>query len=576
MADWTVCILRPRGEKFFGLDFDGCHNRLVRSGPDPSVPWLLGSHGEDPAFAGDEHPATSNTPGFHDDLIGCCDWAVAVANFPQFSGASVDVLPQRYQSSLMQMMLCPPTSLISRPAGRIGLLTLLACVGSASPTRPNVLFIMSDDLRPDLSCYGSSVETPNLDRLAGRGVRFERSWVQYPLCNPSRTSMLTGRYPTTTGALTNRIHFRHSYPDMVTLPQLFKNAGYDAVGIGKVFHDSADDLSSWTNRLKRAPDPTLPDSGGKPYSSIHRLHSDRIIVLEGDGETYPDYTTADQTIAALREHAQTGRPFFITCGFQKPHSPPAAPKKWFDALPLSSITLPVDFKPEAEATPGFPAAALPQNGDLFIGRKASEAQAREMIQAYQASVKWVDWNAGRVLDTLRELGLEKNTIVVFWGDHGYHLGEKGKWSKHGSLFDLGLRVPFIMAGPGIAAAGVSPRVVQALDIFPTLAELCSLTPPAGIEGRSLVPLLQSPAAAWPHPAYAVTYRGGKLHRAVRDERFLYAEFDNGREGAMLIDLLNDPRELNNRIDQPKYGEELSRMRKLLSFLPAEAKVLPEY
>jgi iduronate 2-sulfatase len=221
-------------------------------------------------------------------------------------------------------------------------------------------------------------------------------------------------------------------------------------------------------------------------------------------------------------------------------------------------------------------AALPPSGDLFIKRKASEAEAKKMIQAYQASVKWMDWNAGRVLEALRETGLDKNTIVVFWGDHGYHLGEKGKWSKHGSLFDLGLRVPMMMAGPGIAKGATSKRVVQSLDIFPTLAELCALKLPDGIEGRSLVPLLRSPAADWNHPAYAVAYIGGKLHRAVRDERFLYAEFDKGRQGAMLIDLKNDPRELTNLVAQVEYLGELGRMKKLLTFLPSEAKVLPEY
>jgi arylsulfatase A-like enzyme len=453
---------------------------------------------------------------------------------------------------------------------------MLARVSFAGPAGPNVLFIISDDLRPDLSCYGSHVQTPNLDRLAGSGVRFANAWVQYPLCNPSRTSMLTGRHPTTTGALSNRNYFRDSYPDLITLPQLFKNAGYDTLGIGKVFHDSADDLPSWTLRVKRPQDPTMPDRGGKPYSAIHRLHSDRILVLEGDGETYPDFITADQTIAKLREYATKQKPFFMTCGFVKPHSPPAAPKKWFDSLPLRTIPLPVDFKPEADATPEFPAAALPPNGDLFIGRKASEAQAKEMIQAYQASVKWTDWNAGRVLDALRETGLDRNTIVVFWGDHGYHLGEKGKWSKHGSLFNLGLRVPLIMAGPGITKGVACERVVQSLDIFPTLAELCGLKSPAGLEGRSLVPLLRSPPAPWNHPAYAVTYNGGKLHRAVRDERFLYAEFDGGRRGSMLIDLKNDPRELTNCVNKVEYREALLRMKQLLTFLPLESKVLPEY
>jgi arylsulfatase A-like enzyme len=180
------------------------------------------------------------------------------------------------------------------------------------------------------------------------------------------------------------------------------------------------------------------------------------------------------------------------------------------------------------------------------------------------------------LDALRETGLDKNTIVAFWGDHGYHLGEKGKWSKHGSIFNLGLRVPVIMAGPGISKGETCQRVVQSLDIFPTLAELCALKPPEGIEGRSLVPLLRSPAVDWAHPAYAVTYRGGKLHRAVRDDRFLYAEFDAGRDGAMLIDLKNDPRELTNLVAKVEYREDLARMKKLLAFLPSERKPLREY
>jgi iduronate 2-sulfatase len=458
----------------------------------------------------------------------------------------------------------------------VGFLSWIATLAFAGLARPNVLFIIADDLRPDLSCYGSYVKTPNLDKLASVGVRFANAWAQYPLCNPSRTSMLTGRYPTTTGALTNRNHFRDSYPDLITLPQLFKNAGYDAVGIGKVFHDSADDLPSWTTRMKKADDPSMPDRAGKPYSTIHRVHSDRIIVLEGDGEADPDFISADQTVAKLREFAKSEKPFFMSCGFVKPHSPPAAPQKWFDSLPLSTIPLPADFKPEADATPEFPAMALPPNGDLFIDRKATEITAKEMIQAYQASVKWMDWNIGRVLNALRETGLDKNTIVVFWGDHGYHLGEKGKWSKHGSLFNLGLRVPVIIAGPGIPKGATSDKVVQSLDLFPTLAELCALKAPDGIEGRSLVPLLESPTADWDHPAYAVTYRGGKLHRAVRNDRFLYAEFDNGREGAMLIDLKNDPRELNNLVANAAYLEDLVRMKKLLAFLPSESKVLPEY
>jgi arylsulfatase A-like enzyme len=468
--------------------------------------------------------------------------------------------------------------ILSRPAVHllrgIALLHLLATVALAAQPRPNILFILSDDLRPELGCYGAKVETPNLDRLAGRGVRFANTWVQYPLCNPSRTSMLTGRYPTTTGALSNRNYFRDAYPDMVTLPQLFKHAGYDTIRIGKVFHDSADDPISWTYGAARPVGAPLPPNTYGPEQ--HRVNSDRIIILEGDGESHPEFKLASNAILRLREYATNQKPFFLTCGFSRPHSPLTAPKKWFDSVPLESISLPPDFKPEADATPEFPAAALTRNGDLFIRRKAGEAEAKQMIQAYRASVKWVDWNTGRVLDTLRELGLDRNTIVIFWGDNGYHLGEKGKWSKHGSLFNLGVHVPLIMAGPGIVKGGTSPRVVQSLDIYPTLAELCGLTPPVGIEGRSLGPLLRSPTAAWPHAAYAVHHEGGKLNRAVRDERFLYAEFDNGRSGAMLIDLQNDPLELKNCLEMAEYREDLQRMKQLLGFLPTEAKVLPLY
>jgi hypothetical protein len=224
---------------------------------------------------------------------------------------------------------------IKRPQAMIGLFLFLAAVAIAGPTGPNVLFIISDDLRPDLSCYGSYVETPNLDRLAGRGVRFANTWAQYPLCNPSRTSMLTGRHPTTTGALMNRNYFRDSYPDMVTLPQLFRIAGYDSLRIGKVFHDSADDPISWTYGAKRAVGAPIPTP---TYTmDMHRTNSDRIIILEGDGEKHPDYKVAADVISKLREYATNQRPFFMTCGFSKPHSPPTAPKN--GSIPSRSVQL---------------------------------------------------------------------------------------------------------------------------------------------------------------------------------------------------------------------------------------------
>jgi arylsulfatase A-like enzyme len=194
-----------------------------------------------------------------------------------------------------------------------------------------------------------------------------------------------------------------------------------------------------------------------------------------------------------------------------------------------------------------------RNGDLFINRDASEEAAREMIRAYWASLTWVDWNVGRVLAELDRLGLREKTVIVFWGDHGYHLGEKGKWSKHGSLFEVGTRVPLLVVVPGGKTAGKScPRPVQSLDLYPTLVALCGLPAPKGLEGHSLTTLLADPQAQWEHPAYSVSGSGGKLAGvAVRTERYRYVEWDGGKGGAVLFDHQNDPHETKNLTDDPR-------------------------
>ena len=228
-----------------------------------------------------------------------------------------------------------------------------------------------------------------------------------------------------------------------------------------------------------------PDTGRAAYS-------DRIVVLDGNGEGHGDYHTADRTIEHLRKYKD--QPFFIGCGFVKPHSPPTAPQRFFDLYDVNKIKLTPDFAAWPTVPPGFPSAAIrKRNADLFIGRGASEAEAKEVIRAYIASISWVDWNIGRVLAELDRLGLRDNTIIVFVCDHGYQLGEKGKWSKAGSLFEMGTRVPLLMAVPGVRGNGQSCyRIVESLDIYPTLVELCGLPKPDGIEGESLVPLLNNP------------------------------------------------------------------------------------
>ena len=238
-----------------------------------------------------------------------------------------------------------------------------------------------------------------------------------------------------------------------------------------------------------------------------------------------------------------------------------------------AISLPPDFAPRPAAPPGFPEISVPRrNTDLFIGRDASPAEAREMIRAYWASLTWTDWNVGRVLAELDKLGLRERIIVLFWGDHGYHLGEKGKWSKHGSLFEVGTRVPLLVAVPGAKANGTSsPRVVQALDIYPTLVELCGLPVPKGLEGHSLVPLLADAQAKWDHPAYTVAGPGRPAGVAVRTQRFRYAEYDGGQAGAMLFDHGADPHEMKNLIGEPGSRAALEEMKGVLERLLKETQ-----
>jgi arylsulfatase A-like enzyme len=442
---------------------------------------------------------------------------------------------------------------------------------------PNVLFLMADDMRVELGCYASrfNAKTPNLDALAKSGVRFDRNYCQFPLCNPSRASLLTGRRPATTGVLGNRTDFRTAHPDWTTLPQLFGQNGYVTVRAGKIYHGGIDDAKSWNapsekdhttddgsgpqiGHNKEIPRVQIPQPDGVlpplPADNARAAYSDRIVILDGNGEGHGDYATADRTIENLRKYKD--EPFFIGCGFVKPHSPPTAPQKFFDLYDVDKIKLPPDFAAWPTVPPGFPSAAIrKRNADLFIGRGASEAEAKEVIRAYLASISWTDWNLGRVLGELDQLALRENTIIVFIADHGYQLGEKGKWSKAGSLFEMGTRVPLIISAPGLKGNGQSsPRIVESLDIYPTLVELAGLPPQKDIEGASLVPLLKNPGAKRDKPAYSIWSEDGKTAHgvAVRTEQWRYAEFGkDGANGAMLLDA-KDPDELKNLADDPRH------------------------
>lgn len=430
----------------------------------------------------------------------------------------------------------------------------------AADGKLNVLVIAFDDLRPELSCYGNKLmDTPNFDRVASWGVRFERAYCQFPLCNPSRTSMFTGKHPNSTGVFGNRTYFRDEHPDFVSLPQHFKNNGYVTARTGKIFHGGIDDTESWM----MGGEPRI-DQKSRPGQVASQ--SDRMVKLEGDGEEHGDYKSATRAMALLEQLED--KQFFLAVGFSKPHSPPTAPAKLFGLYDPVKIPLPPDFAARPAVPPGFPEASVPgRSGDLFIGRDASPEAAKEMIQAYYASATFADRQLGRVLDAFERLKLREKTVIVLFGDHGYHLGEKGKWSKHNSVFEVACRVPMIVCLPGGAAAKTSPRTVQLLDAFPTLCDACGIAQPLGLEGHSVVPLAREPAASWAHPAFTVCQNAQAIGQSVRNERYRYTEFNDGAAGTLLFDHQSDPHEMKNLAGEASAKPVIAEMKALLAKLP---------
>lgn len=455
----------------------------------------------------------------------------------------------------------------------------------------NVLFFMSDDMRPELACYASRFNghSPNIDALAATGVRFDRNYCQFPLCNPSRSSLFTGHIPRETGVLGNRDPIVKMHPDWMTLPRLFKENGYTTLRAGKLFHANLDDPQAWTDFYGTVEDmhPTvtgkkmdiprvqIPQPNGVlpplPQDNAQAAHSDQILLLDGNGEGAGDYMVADLAIQWLnRAASDPNKPFFVGCGFSKPHSPPTAPQRFFDLWDPAKITLPPDFAAWPTVPEGFPKAAIrPRNADLFIGRGASPDEAKQVIRAYLASIAWADWNLGRVMAELDRLKLRENTLVVFVADHGYQLGEKGKWSKAGSLFEGGTRVPLIISMPGAKGNGrPCIKMVQSLDIYRTVCELAGFEPPSHVEGTSLAPLLQDPRGPkWDAPAYSIWSEDGRtIHgTAIRTEQWRYAEYGkDAANGAMLLDVHADPMELKNLADDPKHAQVRAELSKLVN------------
>jgi arylsulfatase A-like enzyme len=488
-----------------------------------------------------------------------------------------------------------------------------AAAPAGAGRRPNVLFLVADDLNTRIGCFGEPlVKTPALDRLARRGVRFERAYCQFPLCNPSRVSLLLGRYPTST----ETVDF--AWPALlgrnwVTLPEHFRKSGYQVRLVGKVYHFDKDLMDHWFAEEPPG-DEYPPDwSAGKkwvrksqdvhaqmladltrfePYRTLAppstnfanmlrtwanlfgSVPNDEEAGAEAKAKAYEwtaDVKNANAAIAQLERWAGLQEPFFLGVGFYKPHVPLQAPKRFFDLYDPAKIPLPVDFAPTPTLAAAVPLYAARQNLDLFFEERVTPQRAQEAIAAYYACISFMDEQLGRVLDALDRLGLRDHTIICLWGDHGWHLGEKGMWAK-GTLFEPSAHAPLIIVDPRRQTAGQAcARVVEFVDVYPTLVELCGTKRPPGLEGKSLVPLLDNPAAKWDRPAFTLVAREDWLARSVRTERWCYTEWDERRRGTELYDLRADPNELKNLAKDPETAGVVRQLHQLLRSSPVARK-----
>ena len=461
---------------------------------------------------------------------------------------------------------------------KLTIILLLAFLNGSLNAKPNVLFIAADDLSCALGCYGDPIaKTPHLDRLAATGVTFLNAYNQLPLCNPTRASVMTGLRPDTIKVYDLDRHFRDEVPDAVTLSQQFMKHGWWAGRVGKIYHynvpasigtNGFDDPPSWQKTVNPKGRDKTDESlifNAEPHRKISAALS--WLAAEGRDEEQTDGMVATEAIKLMEEKRE--EPFFLAAGFFRPHTPYVAPKKYFDMYPLEDLRLP--YAP-ANDRDDIPTAAFAHNCPVpHYG--LDELTCLQAMQAYYACVSFVDAQVGRLLDALDRLQLSDRTIVVFWSDHGYHLGEHdGIWQKR-TLFEQGARAPLIIRNPSSKGNGQPcRRIVEFIDIYPTLTELVGIPTPQAVEGHSLVALLDDPLTRWDRFAITQVLRPADhrldtavMGRSIRTERWRYSDWAEGKKGVELYDHFADPMEFENLALNPtrKNKSVMSRLRRLL-------------
>ena len=433
--------------------------------------------------------------------------------------------------------------------------TLLPKLQVNAKAQYNVLFIAVDDLRPLLGCYGhSEMHTPNIDRLAKQGTLFNRAYCQFPVCNPSRVSVLTGLRPDTTRIYDNPTNFRQVLPGVVTLPQHFKDHGYHTRSVGKIAHGDAawKDELSWSEPIWR-----------EPWRFVNKTTSPSWQAIDVDADELEDVRIANAAVEVLTEIKD--KQFFLAVGFNKPHLPFYAPSRYFDLYTTQDFKLPVDSSlprnaPDIAANP----KGMKAYQDISNYPPFSEEKTLELTRAYAANVSYIDALVGRILDQLDTLNLTENTVILFWGDHGFHLGEHGLWRKN-TLFEDSVRSPLIVSIPEQNHIGTTTNaLVELVDIYPTLCDACQLPIPTEIEGISMVPVMEEPARQWKAAAFSQLVRvfndplvGGYT---MRTGQYRYTEWGNNSErGRELYNYYADPNETVNIVDLPENEELVSHL-----------------